>query len=934
MNDTLADSSLQAVATVDDLGLDMGLLEQCAPLCTHLPDAGSPHLVRSKLRPPLPAAGCVHRPALLARIDAALHLKLLVLEAPVGSGKTTLLTQWHAQAAGQRAVAWLSLDMGDDDPARFFPYLAEAIRCAVPGFKACLPGTIDKEQQFPLQQVVTLFAEALGWLQQDLVIVLDDFQWITALPTARAFDFLVNRSPPNIHWVLSARRAPKLNTVPLRLGDQLATLDAVDLNFSSAQILQFGQGLCGRPLAADEAECIQSRTEGWVAGVKLALLSATGPCAAEGALHQFTGSHYEVAEYFGASLLREQSEDVRGFLVASSVVDRMTGDLCNALLDITHGQSMLEHLERQQLFILPMDSQAHWYRYHALFHGFLRSCLRRDTARLDALHERASRWFAEHQMYEEALHHAFASSNAPWRRDLLTRCLPVWRQGGEVAQAIRWCEKLPRAEVMAHGEICATYVSSLLLSRRFDEAAAVLSELQAQAGAGQPVTPARVRMLQTMLALLSDSEGGTGPEGGEPYCHEGADRYLGGVLLTLQAYRMLRRHEFDAAWRLAMRASDQLETLSLHGAGYASMVASLADRARGDVKAAAQRTKQTYARVRGGRRTPAWTQAAASLANVRYEENRLAEAEVLYTEVLPLLSVACTMEGFSTAYCTLARIKAIDRHAGEAFQLLDYLHSVLEGGHQQRFLAQLCVEKMRLCLAQDDLERARKVAGEWGLPQRAAEREWHVVRPYEDTWERLGFAQACLLLHQQAPQESQAILAVLRESARAVGYVHREISHDAALSACHWVAGESEAAFRCLNRGLALTQGLGFSRGVFDELPVLTQVIAAAFGQRKLLQPLPAEYFRKFNMIRSSGADIPRAQEAMRKLALPLEPLTDREVEMLRLLASGLSNQEISSRSQIALSTAKWHLQNVFAKLDVSTRAGAVARARALQLID
>ncbi len=915
--------------------------ETRAPLCDDLMAAGSVHLVRSKLRPPLPAATCVQRPALLARIDAASNLKLLLLEAPVGSGKTTLLTQWHAQAAGQRAVAWLSLDMGDDDPARFFPYLAEAIRCAVPAFNPCLPGYHGEDQQFALQQVVSVFCEALEQLPQELVIILDDFQWITALSIARTFDFLVNRSPSNIHWILSARRAPKLNTVPLRLGDQLATLDAVDLNFSSAQVLQFGQGLCGRPLSVAEAECIQSRTEGWVAGVKLALLSATGPRAAEGALHHFTGSHYEVAQYFGASLLREQSEDLRGFLVASSVVDRMTGDLCNALLDITHGQSMLEHLEREQLFIQPMDSQAHWYRYHTLFHGFLRGCLQRDTARLEILHERASRWFAEHQMFEEALHHAFVGSNAPWRRELLTCCLPVWRQGGEMAQVIRWCEKLPRAEVMGHGEICASYVSSLLLSRRFDEAASVLNDVQARAatGTGWAMSPARARMLHTMLALLSDSGGdtdpeGSHPEGSDPAHVEGADRYLSGVLLTLQAYRMLRRNEFDAAWRLAMRAADQLETISRHGYGYASMVASLADRARGDVKAAAQRTKQTYARIRGGRRTPAWTHAAAALAHVRYEENRLAEAEVLYTEVLPSLGVASTIEGFSSAYCTLARIKAIDRHAGEAFQLLDYLHSVLEGGQHQRFLAQLCVEKMRLCLSQDDLDRAHKVAGGWGLPQLAAARAWHVVRPYEETWERLGFAQACLLMRQQAHTESQAILAVLRESAHAVGYVHREVSLDAALSACHWLAGEAEAAFRFLNRGLSLTQGLGFSRGVFDEVPVLTQVLAAAFGQRKLQQPLPAEYFRKFDMLRSRDAAGASTQPAAHnKLALPLEPLTDREIEVLRLLACGMSNQEISARSQIALSTAKWHLQNVFAKLDVSTRTGAVARARALQLI-
>ena len=936
MNDTVAGSATNAVAIAiavgDDPGL-MGALEHYVPASTNLLDAGPLHLVRSKLKPPLPAASCVQRPTLLARIDAASHLKLLLLEAPVGSGKTTLLTQWHAHAAGRRSVAWLSLDMGDDDPVRFFPYLAEAIRCAIPGFNACLPGSHGADSQFPLRQMVAMFCEALGRVQQDVVIVLDDFQWVADLSVVRAFDFLVNRSPPNMHWILASRRAPKLNTVPLRLGDQLTTLDAVDLNFSSAQILQFGQGMCGRSLAPSEAECILSRTEGWIAGVKLALLSATGPRAPEGALHQFNGSHYEVAQYFGTALLRELSEDLRDFLVASSVADRMTGDLCNALLDITHGQSTLEHLERQQLFLQPLDSQAHWYRYHTLFHGFLRSCLQRDPARLDALHERASRWFAEHQMYEEALHHAFAGTNASWRHELLVRCLPVWRQGGEVAHVIRWCEKLPRADVMSHGEICAPYVSSLLLSRRFDEAAAVLDEVQAQAGAMRPISPTRTSMLQTMLALLSDS-GEDDMGDGEPVHHDGADRYLGGVLLTLQAYRMLRRHEFDAAWRLAIRAGDQLESLSLHGFGYASLVASLAERARGDVKSAALRCKQTYARVRGGRRTPAWTHAAAALAYVRYEENRLAEAEALYTEVLPLLTEASTMESFSTAYCTLARIKAIEQHAGEAFQLLDYLHSVLEGGPHQRFLAQLCVEKMRLCLAQDDLERAHKVAGEFGLPQRVAAHEWRAARRYKDAWERFGFAQACLLVHQEAFVEGQAILEVLRKSAHAVGYVHREMSLDAALAACHWLAGEPEAAFRSLNRGLGFTQGLGFSRGMFDEQPVLAQVIAAAFGQRKLQHPLPAEYFRKYNMTRGSGGGHPAVQDSTCKLALPLEPLTDREIEMLRLLARGLSNQEISTQSQIALSTAKWHLQNVFAKLDVSTRTGAVARARALQLID
>jgi LuxR family maltose regulon positive regulatory protein len=909
-------------------------LDQCAPMCTDVLDAASLHLVRSKLRPPLPPATCIQRPSLVARIDAVSHRKLLLLAAPVGSGKTTLLTQWYGQAAMQRPVAWLSLDEGDDDPVRFFAYLVEAIRGAMPGFDACVPGCHDADQRFPLRQVVTVVGEALERLSQDLVIVLDDFQWLTAPAVLRAIDFLVNRSPQNIHWILSGRRAPDLNLGPLRLCDQLATLDALDLNFCSASILQLSQGLCRQPLSAAEADGIRSRTEGWVAGVKLALLSAAGPQAAGSAGQPFTGSNAKLAQYFANSLLQEQTGEVRQFLVATSIVDRMTGDLCNALLGITHGQSLLEELERMQLFIQPLDSHAHWYRYHTLFHDFLRGSLRRDVARMDALHERASRWFAEHQLYEEALQHAFAGSNAAWRLELVVRCVQAWRQGGEVANVIRWCEQLPRAEVLGHEVICSAYTGGLILSRRFGEAAVMLDELHARAAAGRPVDAVRMRMLRMMLAILSDGSGEPAVDAFDPPQEDSPDRYLSGVLLTLQAYALLRRHEFDAAWRLAMRACDALETVSLHGHGYASMVASLAERARGDVRAAAQRCKQTFARVRGGRRSPTWVNAATALAHVRYEENRLVDAEALCTEVLPLLPVAATVECFSSAYFTLARIKAVNQRDGEAFQLLDYLHSVLESGRQRRFLAQLCVEKMRLCLAQDDLERARKVAGEFGLPQLAAEGAWREPRPYDEAWERFGFAQACLLMHEQDHAGSRALFEVLRDSARSVGHVHREITLDAALAASHWLAGDPETAFRCLNRGFALTSGLGFSRGVFDELPVLAQVVAAAYRQRRLQLPLPPEYFQKFDSLRGSCA-VPAPAELRRlKPALPLEQLTEREVDLLRLLARGLSNQEISAHSQIALSTTKWHLKNVFAKLDVNTRTGAIARARELQLIE
>jgi LuxR family maltose regulon positive regulatory protein len=893
--------------------------------------AGSQHLINSKLKPPLCAAACIERRALLTRLDTAVRHKLVLLAAPIGSGKTTLLAQWYRRAAPLRAVAWLSLDERDNDPVRFFSYLIGAVHGAVPGFDAYIASRAGGPT-LPIEPAAALFSDSLERVSQALTIVLDDFQCLTAPSLVRSVDFLLHRSPDPVHWIISGRCLPQISVSQLRLADQLSIIDAEHLNLDDGTIVQLSRKLCRRALSAEEAAGIKARTEGWVAGTKLALLAAAaGPAGAAETLQEFAGSHSEVARYLGASVLQEQSPEIREFLVASSVVDRMTGELCNALLGISHSQSLLEGLERSQLFIQPLDSHGHWYRYHTLFLDFLRSVLRRDVARIPVLHARASRWFAEHQLYEEALHHAFLASEPQWRIDLVARCLASWLHEGEIADVLRWSERLPRTEIMAHAGIATAYIAALILCRRFDDATIALRELEASIASGNAIGPTHLPLLRAMLAILADSDCHVSIGVTDSLRMEGGDSFLSATVLTLQAYALLRRNQFDLAWRLAMRARDALENVSVYGFGYADVVASLAERAQGDMKSAAERCERMFAAVRRGRRNPAWVNAATALACVRYEENRLAEAESLCLEVLPLLSVASTIENFTSAYLTLARIKAINERFAEAFQLLDYLHSVLESGCHQRFLAQVCREKMRLQLLQNNASRALATAVELGLERRAQSGLWQQVRPYDEEWERFGFAYTLLLQHRNRTDEARAILTVLRDSARAAGYVFREVALEAALAECAWQGGDQEAAFQALNRGFALTRGYGFTRGVFDDTPALTQIIAAAVASRKLRHLLPSRYFCKFgDVFREHPAPATRA----RKPPLPLEPLTDREIEILKLVARGLSNPEIGARSRIAVSTAKWHLKNVFAKLDVSTRTGAIARARELQLLD
>lgn len=883
-------------------------------------------LVRGKLKPPPCAATSIERTALLLRLAEGGQRKVTLLTAPIGSGKTTLLAQWYRRASAEQAVAWLSLDELDDEPGRFFSYLMAAIREVCSAFDAYLPH--QRRVEHSLDAVTSALIASLGRLDRPVSIVLDDLHMLSTPALVRALDALLLRSPAGVRWMLSGRGLPALHMSQLRLNDQLMTLGADDLNFDTAAILQLGEKLCCRALTGEEAASIQRSTEGWVAGVKLALLAAVD---SRDGLRDFNGSHYEVARYLGTSVLQEQSVELRDFLLASSVVDRMTAELCNRLLGITHAQSLLEQLEQSQLFIQPLDAHGGWYRYHPLFLDFLRSCLRHDMARLSELHEVASRWYAEHQLHDEALHHAFAASNEGWRLELLDRCATHWLRSGEIVAVIHWTSKLPRNVMLGHAGICTVYIASLILSRRFNEAAATLREVEGNVLIERAIGAPHLRLLHAMLTVLADSSGQIGISAPEALRDRGADSFLIGTLLTLQAYTMLRLNHFDKAWRLAMRARDTFDSISLYSIGYAEVVASLAERAQGDMKAAADRCERMFSLVRDGRRSPAWMNAATAFAYMRYEENRLDEAEALCTEVLPLLSVQSTVENVCTAYVTLSRIKASNGRYTEAVRLLDYLHSILESGSHARFLAQVCAEKIRLFLSQDNVQRARSVALEFGLQRRARSGEWRRSRSYDEAWERLGSGYAAFLIKQRQYDEARAILCLLRDSARDVGYVYREVPLEAALANCCWHSGDLDSAFDHLNRGFLLTRTHGFTRSTFDESPALPHLIAAAVEQGRLRCALPTHYFRKFDNVFSHAAPV---SPSPRKPSLPLEPLTDREIDMLRLLALGLSNHEISTRSQIALSTAKWHLKNVFAKLAVSTRTGAIARAREMRLIE
>jgi len=887
-----------------------------------------------KLEPSKLPAVCIERPALLASIDAASFKKLTVVAAPVGSGKSLLLSQWHREASLSRCVAWLSLDAQDNQPTRFFAYLAGAIRKAGVDFDGhsaaqILPG------DWSVDVLSMSLAARLSVLEQAVSIVIDDFQHLHDPGLARAFAFLVHRSPPHIRWILCGRSLPELAFGELTLRDDVCIIDRKALSFDCAEILALSRELRAVPLSPEQVACIRERTEGWVTGVKLTLMAHAAGADGSASASVKPEADLAISRYLDTTVLRQQTPQLQHFLLASSIPERISGELCNSLLGIGYGAVMLETLERSQLFLQALDGQSGWYRYHPQFRQFLHACLQRDDAeRIPRLHLAASRWYAARQMYEEALNHAFNSQEQAWCVELVARCANLWLRNGDFTALLHWTRHLSREEILHNDVLASSYIACLILRRRFAEASTWLADIERVVPIGSERTPALRASAQTLrlvLAVLSDGAMDANLEVPASLAEHGGS-YLTGTLLTLQAYGLLRRCRFDQARRMALRARNiMLEHDDRYAVGHADILICLADYAQGDMQSAAEICERMFAEVRNDHHSQVWANAATTMARLRYEQNQLPEAEALCMQAMPLLSTASTPETFMVAHILLARLHAVAGRRSDSFRLLDSLHSVLEDSGDRSWLGHVCYEKVRLHLSNGERQRAAATAADFGVPQLVAQDEWSRPRDYQASWERFGLVQAMLLLDAECFEQCRVLLTVLARSASSAGFVYRAVSLDALLAVCNWRAGNQAAAYAALNRGLALMPQFGFIRSVFDEAPGLQEVIGAALRNQQLRQPLPAGYLDRF-------ADIFRKQFQQQRTSPPrpkaplVEPLTEREAEILQLLARGLSNQQIGAELSIALPTVKWHLRNVFAKLDAPTRTGALARARELKI--
>ena len=902
-------------------------------------------LLTTKMHIPRPRPGFVPRPRLVALLDANVANRLTLISAPAGFGKTTLLGEWLAARDPGTRVAWLSLDEYDNDPVLFLSYLTAALQTIDPQVGQAAISALQSPQPVPTQVVLTTLINEISAMPERVLLVLDDYHLINAQPIHELILFLLEHLPSQMHLVIATRVDPPLRLARLRARGQMLELRDGDLRFAPGEAGTFLTAVMRLPLTEEQVGALEARTEGWIAGLHMVALSMQGRDDIPAAVAAFTGSHRYILDYLTEEVLDQQTADTRAFLLRTSILDRMTGPLCDAVrfggtesptgrLD---GQAILEQLDEANLFVVALDSERRWYRYHRLFADLLRKELRKkEPGEVQEYHRRASRWFEEVGHVAEAVTHALAARDMARVALLIEDYAPAMLEQGQLATFTGWLDTLPEEVVRSRPWLCVAHAWALVYSGQLD--------------ALQP----RLRDAENLVERV-----------GEP-----AERQrISGQLAAIRAYQLALRGESEAAIAEAQLSLRWLREDDLMARGSAALTLGSACRDTGDLSMAAEAFSQAAAVSQDAGNNHLTVLAMISLAWLQIEQGNLRRAAATCQDVIGLAARQTVgggeSPGMGMAYaCQSAVLRewnrledalslaqksvALGERWGQANLLINSyenlalvqqscadldgaLETIAKGQKIARDLspyaaAHVAELEARLQLARGDRAAAFAWARDCGLGI------GDEIEP-QDEGQYLTLAR--VLSAQGRPDEAQALLARLLAAAEAGGRVSTVIAVSV-LQALIWqIQGNVERALTALQRALVLAEPEGYLRVFVDEgarmAVLLRQAVTRGIRYEyvvRLLAAIPGPEPHP------GVGPVEKRLEGMVAQAPDLvEPLSKRELEVLRLVGAGLSNREIADQLVLAVGTVKKHTNNIYGKLGVRSRAQAILRAQELGLL-
>jgi LuxR family transcriptional regulator, maltose regulon positive regulatory protein len=901
-------------------------------------------LLNTKLYRPKARRGAVPRPRLLEQLDRGLASSVTIVSAPAGFGKSTLLAVWLAEAAGgggEPAGAWLSLDSGDNDPALFWAYVVASLRTIAPDVGAEVLALVETPGPVSPQALLTGLLNDLAGVAGELVLVIDDYHVIETRAVHDGLAFLVANMPPNVHLVLASRADPPLPLARLRARGDLTEVRAADLRFTAEEASDYLTRAMELPLTAQQITTLDNRTEGWIAALQLAALSMRGRHDIADFVAGFAGDDRYIVDYLVEEVLQNQPPEVRSFLLHTSILGRMNAPLCDAVTERDDSRAMLEALDRANLFLLPLDDHRQWYRYHHLFAEVLQArLLEEQPDDVPRLHRRASAWHEQHGEQDSAIQHALAASDHALAARLIETAMPAIAKDRREATLRGWMEALPD-EIFRTRPVLSLGFAGALLST--GETAGVEARLQD-------------------AERWTDASHGGGPDPDQPVVVDAdAFRRLPGTIAIYRSGQALTRGDATATVAYARRAIKLLDEDDRYFRGAAAALQGLALWGSGDLDGAYEGYAESVSSFRRSGHIADVLGCTVTLADIRLTQGRLRDAMTSYETALQLAleQTPQVRRGIPDMHVGMSTIlyERGDLEAAIAHLELATARGDAAGLPKYRYRSRLALAQVRQ--AQGDLAGAVDLLDEaehffvadmgpvvrpvpatraraWLQQGRvgealawargaglSAEDDLSYLREYEHiTLARTLLAQHRRHREEQPLRDASALLARLVDAAVAGGRTGSVIEILVLQALAHRAHGNVSDAGASLERALMLAEPEGYARLFVDEGPPVAGLLESIAAR----DPVRAFAVRLLTLFGTADAPAPSGD---REAGLA-EPLSEREREVLRLLATELSGPEIARMLVVSLNTVRTHTKRIYTKLGVNNRRSAVIRAREL----
>ncbi len=917
-------------------------------------------ILATKLYIPSARPGFVFRTSLVERLNEGLLRKMTLISAPAGFGKTTLLSEWIPKSP--RCVTWLSLDKEDHEPTRFWTYFISSLQ----GLRSDLGKTalalLQSRLAPSITSILTTLINDITTFPDLFAAVLDDYHVVDSQPIDQALTFLIEHLPPNMHLVIATRQDPNLPLARLRARDQLNELRIPDLRFSPSEAAEFLNQVMGLSLSSEDITLLENRTEGWIAGLQLAAISMRGQKVPTSFIRSFTGSNHFIMDYLVEEILQQQSEHIQNFLLRTSIFNRLCGPLCDAvLLDSSNsGQETLEYLEQANLFIVPLDNERRWYRYHHLFAEVLQAHLmKKQSNHVPTLHQRASVWYEQDGSPSDAICHALAAKDFERAAGLIELTWPEMDQTFQSNIWLEWAKALPDDLVRARPVLSVDYAWAFLNGGEMDAAKSRLRDAEqwlettAEPSEQEETSSAKTGLERSRRMVVVDKD---------------QFRSLPASISTAYAYEALALGDVPSTVIFARQALDLLPDDDHLRRGPAASILGLAYWASGDLEEAHQALADAMAGFQMSDNIIFAISGTYGLADIRIAQGRLREAISIYERTLQLAiaqgepaipGTADLYLGLSKLYRERGDVEAAEQNLtksvalGERAALADWPYRLriaqsrikqsqgdLDGAialldeAQRLFFSSPVPEtrpitamKTQVWVAQGRLTDSLAWVQERGL---SVDSDLSYLREFElITLARILLAQykndrEDASLH-KAIRLIERLLKSAQEGQRAGSVIEIQILQALAYEA----QGDIPLALESLKCALALAEPEGYIGIFIDEGTSMARLLYKA-----LAHGIEPTYVRRllvaFPVADSEPADLSLPPDAEAGL---IEPLSMRELEVLQVIAEGLSNQEVANRLYLSLHTVKVHARNIYAKLGAKNRTQAVAKGRTLGIL-